>query len=242
MSWVSVTSAPSCPGYGVSVSPRTPVPLDTAALDVDGTLVDSVYAHVWSWREAFRLLGVDVAAWRIHRAIGMGGDRLVPHLTNDVVERRVGDEIRAEQAEVYHALARHLTPTRGADDLLLALRAHGLKVVATSSGSREDTEAALGLLEARACIQKVLSGDDISETKPSAEPVERAVRAVSGTRAFMVGDSTWDMESARRAGHSAVGLLTGGVAECELRDAGARLVFEDAGQLAAGLDDVLRVR
>jgi phosphoglycolate phosphatase len=212
---------------------------DTAALDVDGTLVDSVYAHVWSWREAFRLHAVDVSAWRIHRAIGMGGDRLVSYVTNDVVERRVGDEVRGKQAEIYHGLAQHLTPTSGANDLLEACRAHGLKVVAASSGSRDDTEAALGLLESRGCIDIALSGDDALDTKPAADPVERAVRAVSGTRAFMVGDSAWDMEAARRAGHTAIAVLTGGIGECELRRAGAHLVYEDPGHLATDLGDVL---
>ena len=48
-------------------------PIDTIVLDVDGTLVDSVFTHVEAWMRAFRGIGVPVEAWRIHRAIGMGG-------------------------------------------------------------------------------------------------------------------------------------------------------------------------
>lgn len=56
---------------------------------------------------------------------------------------------------------------------------------------------------------------------------------------MVVGDAVWDMESARRAGHSAVGVLTGGISRCELTEAGAAAVFEDPAALTEALDDVL---
>ncbi|MGN6575639.1 MAG: HAD family hydrolase, partial [Nocardioides sp.] len=60
--------------------------VDTVVLDVDGTLVDSVYVHVGAWMRAFRGIGVPVEAWRLHRAIGMGGDRLVTEVAGQRVE------------------------------------------------------------------------------------------------------------------------------------------------------------
>jgi len=68
--------------------------LDTVILDLDGTLVDTVYQHVLAWRSAFLSVGVDIPAWRIHRAIGMGGDRLVEALAGQRVENAVGDDVR----------------------------------------------------------------------------------------------------------------------------------------------------
>lgn len=41
--------------------------------DVDGTLVDSKYLHVYAWQRAFDAEGIAVAAWKIHRRIGMDG-------------------------------------------------------------------------------------------------------------------------------------------------------------------------
>jgi phosphoglycolate phosphatase len=214
-------------------------PFDTAVLDIDGTLVDSVYAHVWSWREAFRVLGLQVPTWRVHRAIGMGGDRLVQSVTNAAVERALGDEVRSRQSGFYADLSGDLAPTRGALALLEALKKRGLKVVLASSGAREDTDNAVALLEARDAIDATISRDDTHATKPDDEPVSRAVEAVGGAHALVVGDSVWDMESARRAGHTPIGLLCGGVARCELHDGGARDVFEDPAALTAVLADVL---
>ncbi len=56
--------------------------MSTAAviLDVDGTLVDSNDAHARAWLDAFAEAGIEVDAGRVRRAIGMGGDKLLPHV------------------------------------------------------------------------------------------------------------------------------------------------------------------
>jgi len=41
--------------------------------DLDGTLVDTVYAHVFAWQRAFAETGLAIDGWRIHRRIGMSG-------------------------------------------------------------------------------------------------------------------------------------------------------------------------
>ena len=213
--------------------------VDTVVLDIDGTLIDSVYAHVWSWREAFRELGVHVPAWKVHRAIGMGGDRLVEAVTTEAVEAAIGDNVRSRQSALYQDLSAHLIPTPGATGLLEALKTRGLLVVLASSGARDDTERAVSLLEARPWIDGTISGNDTEATKPDTEPVRRAVDSVEGVCALVVGDAVWDMKSARRAGYAAVGLLTGGIARSELVEAGAAAVYEDPEALTAALDDVL---
>ena len=37
---------------------------------------------------------MSVPLWQVHRAIGMGGDRLVAHVAGENVEQEHGDEIR----------------------------------------------------------------------------------------------------------------------------------------------------
>jgi HAD superfamily hydrolase (TIGR01549 family) len=212
---------------------------DTAVLDIDGTLVDSTYAHVWSWCEALRVCGVDVATWRVHRAIGMGGDKLVAAVAGAEVEDALGDELRDHQSEAYQRLRGNVTSTHGARGLLAALKERGLRVALASSGSRDDTEHAVELLDAGPLLDATISGDDAEATKPDTEPVRRAVDVVDGTRALVVGDSVWDMRSARKAGHVSVGLLCGGISEAELLDAGARSVYDDPAALTCALDELL---
>ncbi len=67
---------------------------DTAIFDVDGTLVDTNYQHALAWYRAFRRHDITLPVWRLHRAIGMGGDKLVAAVAGDDVEKRLGDDLR----------------------------------------------------------------------------------------------------------------------------------------------------
>jgi phosphoglycolate phosphatase-like HAD superfamily hydrolase len=55
-------------------------------------------------------------------------------------------------------------------------------------------------------------------------------------RAFVVGDTVWDLRAAHAAGIPGVAVLTGGISECELRAEGAVAVYRDVGALASDLD------
>ncbi len=62
-----------------------------AILDIDGSLVDSNYFHAIAWYRAFRAHGHTLPMWRIHRALGMGGDQMIAALLSGEVEEREGD-------------------------------------------------------------------------------------------------------------------------------------------------------
>src|SRR4051794_23716911 len=107
---------------------------DVAVLDIDGTLLDSNFHHAVAWSRAFdRVLDRHVPVAAIHRAIGMGGDRLVAHVAGDEVEERHGDEIRELWEKEYDAIIGDTQLFRDAPELLDALRAAGLTVVLASS-------------------------------------------------------------------------------------------------------------
>jgi beta-phosphoglucomutase-like phosphatase (HAD superfamily) len=72
---------------------------DTLIFDLDGTLLDTNYQHAIAWYRAFRRHDMTVPIWQIHRALGMGGDQLVAAVTDDDVERRLGDDLRAAWGE-----------------------------------------------------------------------------------------------------------------------------------------------
>src|SRR5690242_5212603 len=120
---------------------------DTVILDVDGTLVDSNYQHALAWTIAFRAVGVSVESWRLHRAIGMGADRLVAHVAGETVEERVGDDIREIHSREYKNLHHTVAPLPGAEGLIGELKRRGLKVVLATSSAEEDFASEMELLE-----------------------------------------------------------------------------------------------
>ncbi|MGH2901271.1 MAG: HAD family hydrolase [Solirubrobacteraceae bacterium] len=53
----------------------------------------------------------------------------------------------------------------------------------------------------------------------------------------MIGDSTWDVEAAKKIEVPTLCVRTGGFGADELRDAGAEMVLESIGELRERLDE-----
>ncbi|WP_369052737.1 HAD family hydrolase [Kineococcus terrestris] len=209
---------------------------DTAVLDVDGTLVDTNYHHALAWFRAFRRWDVTLPVWRVHRAIGMGGDQLVPAVAGEEFEREHGDEAREAWTEEFDPLLPEVRPFDGARDLLQELRRRDWTVVLASSGKPQHVEAFLDLLDARELCHGWTSSQDAEATKPAPDLLQTALASVGGSAGVVLGDSRWDCEAARNAGMTSVAVRTGGYAEEELTGAGAVVVLDSLRELVDGLD------
>jgi HAD superfamily hydrolase (TIGR01549 family) len=195
-------------------------------LDVDGTLVDTNYHHALAWYRAFREHGQILPLWRIHRATGMGGDKMVEYLGGKELERSQGDAIRDAESSAYSELIGEVEPLDGAREFLADLKGQGLRVVLASSAKEKELDHYLDLLDAREVVDAWTSSADVQETKPDPDLVQVAISKAGGGSGVMVGDTPWDVEAARRSGISTICLTTGGFARQELEEAGAVAVFD----------------
>ncbi len=209
-------------------------------VDVDGTLVDSSYEHVLAWSRAFRAHDVFVPSWRIHRAVGMGGDQVIPHVAGQDVEERLGDRIREAERDAYAEYLPHIPAFPDAIAFLERCRASSAQVVLASSAKSSELDRYLELLDAERLGLRWTNSDDVSRTKPHPDLIHRALEQVPGADALMIGDATWDVIAASRAGLSTLGLLTGGYGEDELRAAGALEVYPSLAELTAALPQWVR--
>jgi HAD superfamily hydrolase (TIGR01549 family) len=206
-------------------------------LDVDGTLVDTNYHHALCWYRAFRRHEIVVPLWRLHRHVGMGGDKYVSAVAGEDVEERLGDELRDDWEALFDEVIDEVAPLDGAQALIRDLKDRGRTVVLASSSVATHLEHFLGLLEARDVADGWTMKDDVEGSKPDPDLVE-ATLAKAGTRdAVMVGDTPWDVHAARNAGLGTVCVLTGGFGRGELREAGAEAVFESVAALRERLDE-----
>ncbi len=200
-------------------------------LDIDGTLVDTNYQHALAWYRAFRQHGVVLPIWRIHRAIGMGGDQLVAELAGAEVEEEYGDEIRAAEGPLYMEMIDEVEPFDGAKELIGELRQRARMIVLASSAKEDEVDHYLDLLEAREVVDAWTTSADVEATKPEPDLVEAALEKAGTRDALMIGDTVWDVKAAGRAGIETIAVLSGGYGEAELREAGAREVFESIAEL-----------
>jgi HAD superfamily hydrolase (TIGR01509 family) len=210
--------------------------------DLDGTLIDSVYAHTYAWQKTLEEFALHVPAWSIHRRIGMSGELLVKAVAREQGRtlrkadiKRLGDR----HTSLFHRIAPVCSPLPGARALLAFLRkekiAHGI----ATSGKRSEFKKSLDAL-ALSPAAVVIDGDMVAEVKPEPDLFLLCQQKlqVEPAQCLVVGDAVWDVHAARRAGILSVGLLTGGFGEQELYNAGAMRVFKDAGELLSGIDEL----
>ena len=210
--------------------------------DLDGTLVDTVYAHVFAWQRALAEAGLPIDGWRIHRRIGMSGG-----LFTRAVAREAGRPLSDDEAESiqqrHGRLFRELLPERrplpGAVELLAFLRAEGIPHGIATSGRRPEIDASLEALGVPAETVVVDRGD-VLRAKPEPDLFLACQERLGVTigDCYVVGDAVWDLLAARRAGMLSVGLLTGGYGEDELLAAGAFRVYRGTDELHASIDEL----
>lgn len=206
--------------------------------DIDGTLVDSNYLHAYAWQRAFAEVDLPVESWRVHRLIGMDGSTLVQTLSGDAGE---DTQSRAKDlhSQYYKQTAPLLRRLPGARELLGAINELGLKVVLATSAPEDELAILREVLDCDDLVSAVTSSADVDTAKPQPDIVEIALdrAGVDAANAVFVGDAVWDVEACQRAGVRTIAVLSGGVSQCELENAGAERVFENAMELYERLAD-----
>jgi HAD superfamily hydrolase (TIGR01509 family) len=212
--------------------------------DLDGTLVDTVYAHVFAWQKAFQEGGLAIDGWRIHRKIGMSGGLFTRAVSREIGHYLSDDDAR-ELQDIHDRLFGELLPADerrplpGAKEILQELRDRRLTHGIATSGRRPGIDAsldALGVPDGMVVVQR----GDVARAKPEPDLFLECARqlGVEPEDCYVIGDAVWDLLAARRARMLSIGLLSGGYGADELQAAGAFRVYRDAAELQSSLDEL----
>jgi len=210
--------------------------------DLDGTLIDTVYAHVFAWQRAMSENGFGVDGWRIHRRIGMSGGLFARALAKEIgrdVSHEEAISLQNRHGELFREFLPERRPLPGAIKLLEHLRSNGIIHGIATSGRRPEIDESLNVLGIGPDTV-VVERNDVLRAKPEPDLFlacqERL--GVGINECYVVGDAVWDLLAARRAGMLSVGLLSGGYGEDELVTSGAFRVYRDAEELHRSLDEL----
>lgn len=199
--------------------------------DLDGTLMDTDDQTVEGRARRLRLLG-EPHAHRAARRIVMAAETPLNGLVT------IADFLHLDS--VLFALRRRLSgqahPTfrlmAGVTPLLAALRSRGALAI-VSTRSRDAAESFLRQHSLSGYFDLCVTQESTKRLKPHPAPILYAAArlGLSPEECVMVGDTTVDIRSARRAGAWAVGVLCGFGGEAELRRSGAHLVLRTTADL-----------
>jgi HAD superfamily hydrolase (TIGR01509 family) len=222
--------------------------LSAVIFDVDGTLIDTNAAHVQAWDQALKQHDYRVSVDRIGVEIGKGGEKLVPSILGEKIDRRDGDSLRRTHTSEFTKIAESikLNAFASVEPLLTAIQKLGLKLaLATSS-----TEKELQITQRSARVDwtdrfdVIATGDDARESKPAPAILEVAIKKLklSPAQCVMIGDTPYDADAARDAGTVCFGVTCGGMNdEKTLRATGMRKVYRDPADINAHLDEAIRI-
>ena len=218
--------------------------LKLAAFDLDGTLLNSIPSIVVGVTACWEALGFpEVTPDEIRNIIGLPWEQSIELLNPGAGEREVA-MIKEYHAEI--ARGERAAPDRppetifpGAIAALDRLEANGyvLAIVTSRSNRRfQDLIDNAGLAGRFVSVKTADQGPG----KPNPFLLNEAMREAGVERedTVMIGDTTYDVLTARNAGTGAVGVTWGVHPEEELRSAGAHHVtdaFEDLHDIIEGL-------
>jgi HAD superfamily hydrolase (TIGR01549 family) len=210
--------------------------------DLDGTLVDSVYEHVISWKLAFADEGLQVPAWMIHNKVGMSGSLMLRQVLRETQQRVSPKKMKAIEARHKSHFSRMLSrirTLRGAQDLLSRLSSLGVPWAIGTGGDRKAVAASLKGLHIPISVP-IVTGDDVAEAKPRPDIFALAAErlGVRLSESVIVGDSVWDLLAACRGKALGIGLLSGGYSSSDLERAGAYRVYNDPADLLIHLEEL----
>ena len=216
--------------------------MNALIFDLDGTLVDTVYAHVFAWQLALAEAGMPIDGWRIHRRIGKRGGLFARAVAREVgrpLDDAETEAIQQRHGELFRELLPERRPLPGAIELLRELRELGVTHGIATSGRRPEIDRSLEALGIGPETVVVERGD-VLRAKPEPDLFVECARRLEADPddCYVVGDAVWDLLAARRARMLSVGLLSGGYGEDELTQAGAFRVYRDADELRSSLDEL----
>jgi HAD superfamily hydrolase (TIGR01509 family) len=221
-----------------SAAPKIPPLL----LDLDGTLIDSVYEHVVAWREALEEAEIRLPNWKIHRRIGMSGRLFLPALLREIgqkISKAEMESIEKIRRSIFNKKIAEIRILPGAKELLRFFERIGARWALATSGDRHQVEQLIKDLNVPSDTP-VITSDDVAAAKPAPDSFVVAAQrlGVSASESVVIGDSPWDLLVAQRMKALGVGLLSGGFAQCELEHSGAYRVYEDPGDLLQHIEEL----
>ncbi|MBZ7969445.1 HAD family hydrolase [Campylobacter sp. RM3125] len=190
----------------------------TILFDLDGTLIDSTNAILNSFKDALKILNLDIKEdIKIKNLIGYPLKNMFTMLYPDYFN--LIDEFVKIYRECYSKIYLEQTTLLPKVDqaLHLAYNFADLGIVTTKGGTL--TPILLESLNIKKFFKTLITLDDVKNPKPDAEPILLALNRLNKTQenAYMIGDTILDIQASLAANITPIALSCGYGDEDELK-------------------------
>lgn len=162
--------------------------------DLDGTLVDSVEAHVEAWREAARRFGRPISREEMRALIGLPAPKIA-----EIIAGPRASELMELKKRLF--LEDYISLVKPFEDVE-ALASLRRPIAVVTSSNAVLARAVLERTGLSRYVDFLLGGDEVPKGKPNPDPlyVVASRFGVSPRDMIVVGDTQYDVEMALSAG------------------------------------------
>ncbi|HWN50464.1 MAG TPA: HAD family hydrolase [Xanthobacteraceae bacterium] len=202
--------------------------------DVEGTLIDCVRQSLICWREAFASHGYEFSYEQLHPHSGRDPDEMIRLLLPEPAADRLATSLKNAQGRSYRE--RYLPsvkPFPHVRALFEQIKRRGALTALATTCSKDELRHYCDVAEIADLVDHVACGEDVSREKPHPDLIDLVLCSakIAPTDAAMFGDTPFDAQAGRRAAVTAIGVMSGGFTEPELKAAGCAAVYADASAL-----------
>jgi HAD superfamily hydrolase (TIGR01509 family) len=178
--------------------------IDGLIFDFDGTIVDSMPAHLLSWREAFSSFGAPFTERFFYDSAGASFIGVVERYNREMGTDLPPNEVVRLKNKSHVA---HLSMTRTIPQVMSIIeRYHGVLPMAVATGnSKSMTAPLMDRLKLTQYFVAVVYGEDVKNSKPDPECFLKAAQAihVAPEKCEVFEDGDLGLEAAKQAGMKA---------------------------------------
>jgi beta-phosphoglucomutase family hydrolase len=179
--------------------------------DMDGVIADSARFHFAAWQEIFDSRGVKFSQADFTRLFGTRQDFIIRNILGEKLSQHDVDELSQQKESIYRDKFRgNVRAFPGAMKLLHILKDSNFKLALVTSAPRENIELICNELKLEGIFNTVVSGRDVTESKPSAQIYLLAAGrlGVKPEDCVVVEDSPFGIQGAKSAGMKCLAVAT----------------------------------
>lgn len=168
--------------------------------DFDGTLVDTYYANLLAYQEAFKMIDKELSDSEYSKCFGYRFDKFMQTLGIESKEDQA--VIKRCKAELYPSFFRKFIVNKPLLDFITSFKKSGGKTAIASTARRVNLENALSYIGARDSFDLILAGEEVKKGKPDPEIYLKVLEKmqIQPAEALVFEDSEVGIKAAELAG------------------------------------------
>ena len=175
----------------------------TILWDMDGVIADSGPFHFAAWQEIFARKGVDFTRKNFTKFFGTRNDFIIRTVLGEKLSEEDVETMVVEKEAIFRMKAKgNIRPFPGVVKLLNTIKKGNFRLALVSSAPEENIDLITGDLGIKGKFDCVISGRQVSESKPSPQIYLLAAEklGVDPGNCIVIEDSPFGVKAAKAAG------------------------------------------